>query len=146
MHGDLDDDAQIHAEIHARLTILARKPGVEAGPVPGTPGLLVTGAARSACMQRVFAAGQAAALEGMAGAAETERIDALAAQAVALAWIAGFLAGQLPPRADPLRNVVQTLTDGHAAPRRISDRFRAAMEDQHHHHGEGHGPHYHHHD
>lgn len=97
-------------------------------------------------MQRVFAAGQAAALDGMAGAAETERIDALAAQAVALAWLAGFLAGQLPPRANPFRNVVQTLTDGYAAPRRISDRFRAPMEDQHHHYGEGHGPHHHHHD
>lgn len=143
MCGELDDEVHLNAEIHNRLTILSRKLGVSAGPVPGAPGPLASSADRAAYMQRRFEAGLMQALDDVAGAAEAEKIDAIAAQAIALARLAGFLAGQLPPDADLFRGVIEAVTDGHAEPRRLSDRLRAAMQD-HHHHGDGH--HHHHHD
>lgn len=143
MCGELDDEVHLNAEIHNRLTILSRKLGVSAGPAPGAPGPLASSADRAAYMQRRFEAGLMQALDDVAGAAEAEKIDAIAAQAIALARLAGFLAGQLPPDADLFRGVIEAVTDGHAEPRRLSDRLRAAMQD-HHHHGDGH--HHHHHD
>lgn len=146
MCGELDEDVHINAEIHNRLTILSRKLGVSAGPEPGTPGPLASGADRAAYMQRLFEAGLASALTDVAGAAETERIDAIASQAIALARLAGYLAGQLPPDADLFRGVIEALTEGHAEPRRMSETIRAAMEDHHHHHHHGHdADHGHHH-
>lgn len=153
MCGELDEDVHVNAEIHNRLTILSRKLGVNAGPTPGDPGPLASAEDRSAYMQRLFERGLSAALDDVAGAAETERIDAIAAQAIALARLAGFLAGQLPPDADLFRGVIEALTDGHAEPRHMSDRIREAMQDHHHHHHHGdhdhdhdHDHHHHHHD
>ncbi len=152
MCGELDEDVHINAEIHNRLTILSRRLGVSAGPQPGDPGPLAATEDRSAYMQRLFETGLSAALDDVAGAAETERIDAIAAQAIALARLAGFLAGQLPPDADLFRGVIEAMTEGHAEPRRMADQIRASMEDHHHHHhhdGEDHdhdhGQHHHHH-
>lgn len=152
MCGELDENVNINAEIHNRLTILSRKLGVSAGDQPGDPGPLASTEDRSAYMQRLFETGLAAALDDVAGAAETERIDAIAAQAIALARLAGFLAGQLPPDADLFRGVIEAMTEGHAEPRHMADKIRASMEDHHHHHhddGEDHvhdhGHHHHHH-
>lgn len=146
MCGELDDTIQINAEIENRLTILARHVGVDAPGTIGTPGPLAEDAARAAYMEKVFREGLADCLRDVGGAAEDEKIDAIAARAIAFARLAGFLAGQLPPEADLFRSTVEALTDGHAEPRRITARLRAAMED-HHHHGDedGHHSHGHHH-
>jgi len=143
MCGELDDTIQINAEIENRLTILARHVGVDLPGTIGTPGPLAQDAARAAYMELVFKAGLLDSLKDVGGAAEDEKIDAIAARAIAFARLAGFLAGQLPPEADLFRSTVEALTEGHAEPRRISTRLRAAMED-HHHHGSDDGHDHHH--
>lgn len=133
MCGELDDTIQINAEIENRLTILARHVGVDLPATIGTPGPLAQDAARAAYMESVFKTGLLESLKDVGGAADDEKIDAIAARAIAFARLAGFLAGQLPPEADLFRSTVEALTEGHAEPRRISTRLRAAMEDHHHH-------------
>jgi hypothetical protein len=139
MCGELDDTVQINAEIENRLTIIARHVGVDLPSTIGTPGPLAEDAARAAYMERVFKEGLTACLMDVGGAAEDEKIDAIAARAIAFARLAGFLAGQLPPEADLFRSTVEALTEGHTEPRRIAGRLCAAMEDHHHHDDETHG-------
>jgi hypothetical protein len=95
---------------------------------------------RAAYMERIFRAGLSRALADIARAEEDETIDALAAQAIALARLAGFLAGQLPPEADLYRAVIEAVSDGHAEPKKMAE----AMSDHHHHHHDHPHPHDHH--
>ena len=143
MCGELDESVHINAEIRDRLVILARKVGVTHEGAPGDPGPLEGDAERAAYMERVFAGGLAATLADVEGAGETEKVDAIAAAAIAFARLAGFLAGQLPPDADLFRAVIEAVTDGHAEPRRIADDLRARMH-HHHHHPHGDDDHHHH--
>ena len=69
-----------------------------------------------------------------AAVAEGQRVDAIAAQAIAFARLAGFLAGQLPPEADLYRTALEAFGDGHAEPRRLAEERHAA----HAHHGHDH--------
>lgn len=116
---------------------------VGARPAAGhAPENLDEAAGRGAYMDTLFADGLARVLADVDAAAEDEKIDAIACQAIALARLAGFVAGQLPPDADLFRAVIEAMTDGHAEPRRIADQIRAEQDDHHHHH---HG-HDHHHD
>ena len=55
-------------------------------------------------------------LEDIERATDDESVDALAAQAIALARLAGFLAGQLPPEADLFRALIEAVSAGHAEP------------------------------
>lgn len=143
MCGELDESVHINAEIRDRLVILARKVGVTHDGPPGDPGPLEGDADRAAYMERIFAAGLTATLADVDGAGETEKVDAIAAAAIAFARLAGFLAGQLPPDADLFRAVIEATTDGHAEPRRIADGLRARMQDHHHHHhGDDHDHHH----
>jgi hypothetical protein len=147
MCGELDESVHVNAEIRDRLVILARKVGVSHDGPPGDPGPLDGDADRAAYMGRIFAAGLAATLADVDGAASTEKVDAIAASAIAFARLAGFLAGQLPPDADLFRAVIEAMTDGHAEPRRIADDLRARMHDHphdHHHHHDAAGPDPHH--
>ena len=152
MCGELDDTIQINAEIENRLNILARHAGVDQPESIGSPGSLIEDTARAEYMEQVFRSGLFDCLRDVGGAADDEKIDVIAARAIACARLAGFLAGQLPPEADLFRSTVEALTEGHAEPRRITARLRAAMEDHHHHgpddgadHGHhAHGHHHHH--
>lgn len=137
MCGELDESVAINGEIANRLTILARHVGVATDAV-GAPGPLAADADRADYMERRFRAALEGALADVAGAAEDEKIDAVAAVAIALARAAGFLAGQLPPDADLFRATIEALTEGHAETRRISARLREGMQDHHHHDGEDH--------
>lgn len=140
MCGELDEGVHINAEIRDRLMIIARKVGVVHDGASGDPGPLSGANDRAAYMDRVFSAALLATLADVEGADETEKVDAIAARAIAFARLAGFLAGQLPPDADLFRAVIEAMTDGHAEPRRIAEGLRARMHDHHHHH------HGHHHD
>jgi len=135
MCGDLDEEVVIDTELYERFVRLAEHHGVTAagpsGPMPdlGEP------AGRAAYMDTLFSAGLARALGDAGGAREGQRVDAIAAQAIAFARLAGFLAGQLPPEADLFRAAVEALSDGHAMP----GRARAETGRRHdHHHGHDH--------
>ncbi|MBD3763445.1 MAG: hypothetical protein IE927_01580 [Rhodobacterales bacterium] len=146
MCGELDEGVQINAEIRDRLTIIARKVGVQLTGDPVDPGPLAEAPDRAAYMERLFAGILGDTLAEVEGAAETEKIDVIASRAIVLARLAGFLAGQLPPDADLFRAVIEAVTEGHAEPRRIAEKLRAQMQDHHHHHHGHDHDHDHHHD
>lgn len=135
MCGEIDEQALIGQEMLDRARAMAK--GMDL-PDPGVVGAAPTGLAeadgRAAYMERIFRTGLAAALNDIDRAEEDERIDALAAQSIALARLAGFLAGQLPPEADLYRAVIEAATAGHAEPKDLA----AAMSDHHHHHHHDH--------
>ena len=45
----------------------------------------------------------------------SDRYRVLASQAIVMARVAGFLAGQLDPRTDPLRNSMEALMAGYSS-------------------------------
>jgi hypothetical protein len=67
-------------------------------PAPSPPPDLSRQDSRAAYMESVFRDGLARALTDVAAADEDAAVGALALRAIALARLAGFLAGQLPPR------------------------------------------------
>lgn len=140
MCGDLDDDAELDAEALARFLLISKRAGVAPAAEGATPDL-EPASGRAAYMEGLFRAGLARALADAQAAEAGQRIDAIAAQAIAFARLAGFLAGQLPPEADLFRSSVEALTDGCAEPRRIAaaERARHAREHGHDHAHDGHG-------
>jgi hypothetical protein len=136
MCGEIDEQVLIGQEVLDRARVLAARLRIEPATGDGDdPTGLAEPEGRAAYMDRVFRSGLARALDDIARAEEDETVDALAAQAIALARLAGYLAGQLPPEADLFRATIEALTTGHAEPRAAFE----AMQDHHHHH-------HHHHD
>lgn len=136
MCGEIDEQVLIGQEVLDRALALAERLQISPSTGDGDdPTGLAEAEGRAAYMDRVFRSGLARALEDVARAEEDETVDALAAQAIALARLAGYLAGQLPPEADLFRATIEALTTGHAEPRAAFE----AMQDHHHHH-------HHHHD
>lgn len=140
MCGELDDDIQVDNEIFQRFLQIARHLG--AVPQASQTALpeLEEASGRSAYMDTLFSAGLVRSVSDASAAGEGQRVDAIAAQAIAFARLAGFLAGQLPPEADLFRATIEALTDGHATPGRIADELRS---DRDHHHGHHHHDHSH---
>jgi hypothetical protein len=140
MCGELDEEVHVDNEIFQRFLQIARHHG--AVPQSGAAALpdLEEESGRSSYMETLFSAGLVRAVSDASAAAEGQRVDAIAAQAIAFARLAGFLAGQLPPEADLFRATVEALTDGHALPGRTADRIRHAHD---HHHGHHHHDHNH---
>lgn len=139
MCGEIDEQVMIGQEVLDRAMALARR--LQIGDATGDgddPTGLADPEGRAAYMDRVFRSGLARALDDIARAEEDETVDALAAQAIALARLAGYIAGQLPPEADLFRATIEALTTGHAEPRAAFEAMQA--HDHHHHH------HHHHHD
>jgi hypothetical protein len=146
MCGELDEDIHIDNEVFDRLLQISRHHGVTPAEATGTIGDLEDPSGRASYMDALFSAGLTRAVTDTTIATEGQRIDAIAAQAIAFARLAGFLAGQLPPEADLYRACVEALTDGHAMPRRTAEKLRAAQDHHHHHHHDDHhhGPDKHH--
>jgi hypothetical protein len=138
MCGDLDDDVQLDNDIFQRFLVIARNHGAiprsNANAVPD----LEEAAGRSAYMDTLFSAGLVRAVTDANETREGQRVEAIAAQAVAFARLAGFLAGQLPPEADLFRAAIEALTDGHAMPGRTADKLRHDHHHDHHHHDHSH--------
>lgn len=135
MCGEIDEQVIIGQELLDRFRAMTRKLDLPEGGEAGEgPRGLAEPEGRATYMEAVFRSGLAAALDDIARAEEDETIDALASQAIALARLAGFLAGQLPPEADLFRAVVEAVTTGHAEPRRYAE----ALNDHHHHHHHDH--------
>ena len=135
MCGEIDEQVVIGQELLDRARAMAKGMNLsEPGEAGDRPAGLAEAEGRAAYMERVFRSGLARALEDIARAEEDETIDALAAQAIALARLAGFLAGQLPPEADLFRAVIEAMTAGHAEPAALT----SALESHHHHHDHDH--------
>ena len=116
MCGELDDQVLIGQEMLDRARFMAKQMNLPEREGAGdTPSGLAGEDGRAAYMERVFRSGLARALNDVERAEEDETIDALAAQSIALARLAGFLAGQLPAEADLYRAVIE-VDDG--GPRR----------------------------
>lgn len=136
MCGEIDEDLQVDNEIFQRFLQIAKHHGaVPRSEQNAVPDLEET-AGRSAYMESIFGAGLTRAVSDATGAQEGQRIEAIAAQAIAFARLAGFLAGQLPAEADLFRATIEAMTDGHAMPQRTLDKIR-------HGHGHHHGHHQH---
>jgi len=154
MCGEIDEQAVIGQDLLEQLRVMARILGVEGVPSNAAPRDLAEAAGRSSYMEQVFREGLGRALGAVARAEEDEAVDALAAQAIALARLAGFLAGQLPPEADLFRATIEALSAGHSEPRdlaaekqRENDRLHGHSHDHDHDHDHdhGHGRGHHHH-
>ena len=132
MCGDLDDDTRLDDELFARFLALARRYGVALAEAHRQPQTEMAGeAARHAYMSRLFAEILTRAVGDAAAFPEGRRADAMAGQAIVLARLAGFLAGQLPPETDLFRAMVEAMTDGYGEPaRRLAE---AQGRHQHHH-------------
>jgi hypothetical protein len=138
MCGELDEDVQVDNEIFARFLQIAKHHGVVAHAAQTAMPNLEEPPGRSAYMETLFTAGLVRAVSDTSAASEGQRVDAIAAQAIAFARLAGFLAGNLPPEADLFRATIEAMTDGHAMP------VRTAAELQHaHSHDHEHGHHHH---
>lgn len=133
MCGELDEDVHIDNEVLERFLAISRRHG--ATPTAGAAIPDLEGpAGRSTYMDALFAAGLTRAVSDASAAAEGQRVDAIAAQAIVFARLAGFIAGQLPAEADLFRATIEAITDGHAMPGRTAEEIRARRQDHHHHH------------
>lgn len=132
MCGEIDEQVLIGQELMDRARALAKELGL---PEPGSAGAGPSGLAqaegRAAYMELVFRDALSRALADIGRAEEDETVDALAGQAIALARVAGFLAGQLPAEADLYRALIESATAGHAEARAMAE---AASDHDHHHH------------
>jgi hypothetical protein len=135
MCGEIDEQVIVGQDMRARLE------GLTAGmnlPSPEDDGEdpvdLAQAEGRGTYMERIFRSGLARALEDIKRAQEDETVDALAAQSIALARLAGFLAGQLPPEADLFRALIEAVSSGHNEPQERADIIRRAHDHHHHHH------------
>lgn len=142
MCGEIDEQVLIGQELMDRARALSKKLGLpEAAPGGDGPEDLAEAEGRAAYMERVFRSALARALEDVSRADEDETVDALAAQAIALARVAGVLAGQLPAEADLYRAIIESATAGHAEARGIAEAMNESHGHHHHHHSHDHGHH-----
>lgn len=133
MCGEIDEQVLIGQELMDRARALSQKLDLpEAGGRGEAPVGLADAEARGAYMEQVFRTTLAAALEDLARSAEEEAVDALASQAIALARVAGYLAGHLPAEADLYRAVIESATAGHSEARDTAEEM--TRQDHHHHH------------
>ncbi len=141
MCGEIDEQAIVGQDLLEQAKVMAGMLGVKAGAVANEhgPAGLADAAGRAAYMDDVFNTGLASALADMNSAAEDEVVDVVASRAIALARLAGFMAGQLPPEADLFRAVIEAVTAGHAEPGRLAEAYR---EKHDHHHGSDHDHHH----
>ena len=141
MCGELDGDILVNEEIFAQFLATAHMIGVDNRETTDPPPSgLSDPKGRAAYMDRLFKEALGRAIGDVNAADDSEKVDALASQAIAFARLAGFIAGQLPPDADLFRPVIEALTAGHGEPRQLID-ARRAQHDHHHDHRHGHGNH-----
>jgi len=139
MCGEIDEQVLVGQEMLDRFRAMAKGMDLPEADSGEGPVNLAEADARGAYMERIFRAGLSRALEDIARAEEDETVDALAAQAIALARLAGFLAGQLPPEADLFRALIDAVSAGHAEPQERVEELRRAQD---HHHGHAHDHHH----
>ena len=148
MCGEIDEQVVVGQGLLEQVRVMAKMLGLQAGQGAGEgPRDLDTSDGRAAYMEQVFRDGLGRAMTDIAAASEDQTVDALASQAIALARLAGFIAGQLPPEADLFRALIEAVSAGHSEPgelaaeyRRIQDHHHGHSHDHDHEHGHDHGP------
>ena len=136
MCGEIDEQVLVGQEVLHRLKALTHGMKLRQSTDKGQgPVNLAEAEGRAAYMDRIFTAGLADAAKDISRAEDDEAVDALAAQAIALARLAGFLAGQLPPEADLFRALIDAISAGHAEQREQAEAMR---HDHHHDHSHDH--------
>jgi len=148
MCGEIDEQVVIGQEMLDRMRATTRKLDLpEGGPASATPQGLSDPEGRAGYMEATFREGLTRALADIAAAEEDETVDALALRAIALARLAGYLAGQLPPEADLFRALIEAVSAGHAEAREATHALLHAQDHHHHHddhdHSHDHGHHHH---
>ncbi len=141
MCGEIDEQVQVGQDLREQFKVMSSMLGLE--PVTRTsegPTGLADAEGRAAYMEQIFRSGLAHALHDVSAAADEETVDALASQAIALARLAGFIAGQLPPEADLFRSLIEAVTAGHAEPGQMVAQYRRDRDRQH---GHSHDDHHH---
>ncbi len=145
MCGEIDEQVVVGQDLREQFTVMAKMLGLTSAASGDGPQGLAEADGRGAYMEQIFREGLSRALGDVAKAAEDETVDALASQAIALARLAGFIAGQLPPEADLYRAVIEAVSDGHSEPRRLADAYRREQDHQHGHSHDHDDNHHHHH-
>lgn len=142
MCGELEDDKQLDDELVERLLYISRGYGVTQETLTARSAAPLTGDAdRPAYMSDMFRRVLNAALSDLHAIPEGHRTETVANQAIVLARLAGFLAGQLPSGGDMTKSLLEAMLDGQAEPERMFKHMRAHdhghdhdHDDHHHHH------------
>lgn len=158
MCGDVEDDKQADEELVARLLYISGAYGVTPKTLTARSGPpLSSDGDRPAYMSELFRRVLNHAVSDLSAIPGGQRTETIANQAIVLARLAGFLAGQLPPGDDITRPMLEAMLDGQAEPARTLARLRDehhghSHEDDHDHghshdddHGHGHGHRHRHH-
>lgn len=145
MCGEIDENLLVNQELLERFALMANM--LRGAPKDGlveAPKDLDKVEGRAAYMEAIFQQGLNRAVTDAHAASDDEVIDAIASQAIALARLAGFIAGQLPPDADLFRAVIEAVTAGQSETAILSRQYRDAQSAAHGHdsHGEN-GSHHH---
>lgn len=139
MCGDIDEEALFEEEVVGQLLALAGRLGGAPPDIPAGGTRSLSGDGASEYMQELFLSTMARTVTDTVSVVEGQRADAIANQAIVLARLAGFLAGQFPAETGLLRTVMEAMLDGHAEPSRMRQ-----QEEAHGHHGHHHDDHHHH--
>jgi hypothetical protein len=150
MCGEIDEQVVVGQDLLEQIRVMTRMLGMQAHEASEAgPRDLDTADGRAAYMEQIFRDGLGRAMTDISAAEEDQTVDALASQAIALARLAGFIAGQLPPEADLFRALIEAVSAGHAEPgdlaaeyRRINDHHHGHSHDHDHHHGHSHDHHH----
>jgi len=143
MCGEIDENVSINADLLHQFSYLARRQvGADETPPAPQPTNLDQAEGRAAYMKQLFNHLLADMAKQVERAEDTDVVDAVASQAIALARLAGFIAGQLPPAADLYRATVDAVGAGHDDCRRM---LKTPLHDHHHDHDHDHDHHHHHH-
>jgi hypothetical protein len=127
--GDrLENDLYARFRLHARTLLAGRAAGEAAAPDKDL----------HAYMDRLFADALTRSARDCEAADEAKRYDVLAMQPLVFARLAGFLAGHVSLREDPLRKVMEALMHGYAEAEHIAVDHHGHDHDHHHHHGHDH--------
>lgn len=127
MCGDLDEDDRAERVLYDRF----RSHAVRLLNKPSGGQEVAQSGAVPVYLDKLFADALTRCLRDGDALDDSRRYEALAAQPLAFARLAGFLAAHASPQEDPLRKVIEALMHGYAEAERI--------EPEHgHEHGEGH--------
>jgi len=131
MCGELEDDLELDEEIYSRFLKIASQRGVKPGEnkkrdprqvdADDKPGLY---------MENLFTDLMGELVDDISGITEGKRADSIANQAIVLARLAGFMAGQFSVETDLYRCAIEAFSDGYAEPSRLIEE----MHSRHHHH------------
>lgn len=139
MCGDLDDELQVDEEIYSRFLMIAGQRGAKLGEAKERD-VEKLGASEKPgpYMESLFTDLLREMVDDTSSMPEGKRANAIANQAIVLARLAGFLAGQFSAETDLYRCAIEAFSDGHAEPTRLIEEMHAQHHD-HHHHDHHHG-------